>query len=159
MKAYILTLSLVLLSANVHGQPIEQKKEMAKTEKSKLEGKGEILRSEINAEAKRVEKLQMPEVSKAMKKIILKHIPIGLDFDSAEQILRSAGFAINLMGKQLNVSKKEDAVYLSTALFKVTESGFILKVPLNVYAQFHPEKEGKFDSVSRIEVFADAPLP
>ncbi|WP_256077088.1 hypothetical protein [Massilia sp. YIM B04103] len=159
MKKYAFTLLLALMAVNIHCQAIEKKEEALKTKQISLKEKGGLLRNDIKLEAKRVENLPMSEVSKVMRRIFLKHIPIDIDFDSAEQVLRNAGFAISLMGKQLNVSKKEDAVYLSATLFKITESGFILKAPLNLYAQLYPKQEGVFNSMSRIEIFVDSPLP
>jgi hypothetical protein len=116
---------------------------------SELEMRGKQLRSEID---ERYKKLCAAKAIKPMGQgrndiddIVTKYVPIGISFNEAEIILRSAGFKVGPREKHSLITNKfmvfaEIAQYVPTLLGKTS-----------IYVTLEPESPNDWRQVKKIE--------
>ncbi|WP_256077089.1 hypothetical protein [Massilia sp. YIM B04103] len=129
----------------------------AQTEKIAIK-KGEILSKELELGALKAVNLPMPEASILIKNIISKNVYLGLKINDGIKILREANFNVKPIYEKIGDEKHSNPSYIF-AIKKIGESGSIFKVSLNAYVKLYTKKDGVNEVISRVEAFADSPLP
>lgn len=92
-----LALGMAFLLVPAYGEDIQKEKSAVATES--LEQRGKQLRIELEQAYKKMVDAGTlstdPRVSNDVTDVVIRYIPVGMSFDDAESILRSAGFRVD----------------------------------------------------------------